>query len=428
MNKTPPPASETTAPPRRCGPRPLPLHIANATSHWMSAAASLPLFLMDGLHCHPDKRSAAANLRAKMGRQNMMALQQAVAVRAQKRLVDMMTGIRAYQKHPYRRTVTPPATALQSGTTRLLGYAPETASGVADRDKPVMIAVPSLINPSYVLDLMEDHSLMRYLATDGFAPYLVDWSHPGPLEQHFGLDDYIVQRLIPFIEEISRRHQRPVHLLGYCMGGNLALAAAQLMQEKGVLQSLTLIATPWDFHVDKNVQLKSFLGQMEKSQKLFAELGLVPMDIMQLFFFSLDPTLSDRKFRRFAQMNPEDPKTKIFVAIEDWANDGPPLALNLAYDCLIQWYRDNLPVQGKWQVAGQIILPANLKLPCHVITPKRDRIVPPASAKAILADLPAVQHTEAARGHVNMIAGAGADTILWPKITNYIKENFKKIL
>ncbi|WP_321395057.1 alpha/beta fold hydrolase [Emcibacter sp.] len=405
----------------RTGPRPLPLHVANATSSWMSAAASLPLFLMGGLHCHPAREQAARLLRDELQKENMILLQQTVMMQAQERLIQMMQGIEAYQSHPYCRQVTQPPVALESGTTRLLDYGSEQTA-----DGPVVIAVPSLINPSWILDLMEEHSLMRTLAAEGLRSYLVDWDAPGPLEKHFGLDDYIANRLVPMIREIARRHDRPVHLLGYCMGGNLSIAAAHILQGEGVLDSLTLIATPWDFHAERNVQLEGFLDIMEKSQNLFKDIGFVPMDIMQLFFFSLDPTLSDRKFRRFATLDPNDPKTEIFVAIEDWANEGAPLALNLAFDCLNRWYRDNLTHKGEWMVEGRAILPEEITLPCHVITPARDRIVPPASAKDILKHLPAATHTSAASGHVNMIAGYGADKILWPKIAKYIKYNYNK--
>ncbi|WP_417316798.1 alpha/beta fold hydrolase [Emcibacter sp.] len=406
---------------KRSGPRPLPLHVANATSEWTAAAASLPLFLMGGLHCHPKRRELAETLRAELAGQNMIALQQAVMLKAQARLMRMMQGIEAYQAHPYHRTVPEPPVALQSGSTRLLDFAPE-----ASTEAPVVIAVPSLVNPSWILDLMEDHSMMRTLAAEGLRPYLVDWDAPGPLEKHFGLDNYIANRLVPMIREIAERHEKPVHLLGYCMGGNLSIAAAHILRDEKVLESLTLGATPWDFHAQRNVQLEGFLGIMEKSRALFRDLGVVPMDVMQLFFFSLDPTLSDRKFRKFAGLDPQDPKTEIFVAVEDWANEGAPLALNLAFDCLNLWYRDNLPHKGEWKVEGIPVLPEEITLPCHVITPERDRIVPPASAKDILSHLPSAVHTTAASGHVNMIAGYGADKILWPKIVEYIKYNYKK--
>ena len=63
----------------------------------------------------------------------------------------------------------------QEGTTRLLDYAP--AGGM-----PVL-AVPSLVNRAYILDLAPDNSLMRYLAGLGLRPFLVDWDAPGEVER-----------------------------------------------------------------------------------------------------------------------------------------------------------------------------------------------------------------------------------------------------
>ncbi|NOZ43009.1 MAG: alpha/beta fold hydrolase, partial [Alphaproteobacteria bacterium] len=365
---------------------------------------------------HPALTGRAAALRKDMKRLDPEKLQLAVMAMAQSRLAHMLGGIRAYQHHPWRRKVPPVALFTRIGTTEVRDYGRDLPD-----DAPVMLAVPSLVNPAYILDLGPDHSLMRTLAAQGIHSLLLDWTTPGKAELAFGLEEYILRRLVPAIRELQRRHHKKIHLLGYCMGGNLSLAAAQILRSEDLLASLTLIATPWDFHAAQPAHLSALTAHFIALEAVTPCRNAIPMNIMQMFFFSLDPTLSDRKFRKFYHLDPDSPKARNFVAIEDWANDGAPLASKLARDCLINWYQQNQPGSNCWTVGGETIDPNRLTLPGHIITPGSDRIVPPASAQALLAKLPHFSHTTADGGHVTMIAGEQAKTTLWPKIASYLK-------
>ncbi len=46
------------------------------------------------------------------------------------------------------------------------------------------------------------------------------------------------------------------------------------------------------------------------------------------------------------------------MLLEDWLNDGAPLAGPTARECLVGWYGDNLPGTGKWVVGGKRIVPS----------------------------------------------------------------------
>lgn len=405
----------------RTGPHPLALHVANSTQNWMGAAVGFPLFQLGGMQIHPDLKRMADDLRKDIKGLDLEKLQVLVMQKAQSRLSDTLAGIKAYQHHPYQRQVPTVPLFHRIGTTEVRDY----GAGLP-AEAPVVIAIPSLINPAYILDLKEDHSFMRYLAEQNIHPYLLDWTAPGKEELGFGLENYILKRLIPLIRAVQRHHNKKIHLLGYCMGGNLSVAAAQILQSKNnmaedILESLTLIATPWDFHADQPCHLSSILKNFLNIEPLTRNTRAVPMNILQLFFFSLDPTLSDRKFRKFSCLDPESTQASHFVAIEDWANDGAPLSPMVTRDCLINWYQQNQPLRGCWRIAGQAIDPARLTLPGHIITPESDRIVPAASAKALQKKLPHFTHTKAQGGHVIMIAGKNAKTTLWHKIASYLK-------
>ena len=44
--------------------------------------------------------------------------------------------------------------------------------------RPVLV-VPSLVNRSYIMDLMENGSFLRFLASRGLRPLLIDWGDTG---------------------------------------------------------------------------------------------------------------------------------------------------------------------------------------------------------------------------------------------------------
>ena len=87
-----------------------------------------------------------------------------------------LRGVEAYRSHPYRRPPTEAPVLWEAGSTRLVDFAGAGA--------PVLV-IPSLINRYHVLDLLPEHSFVRYLRARGLRPLLVDWGEPGPTERDF---------------------------------------------------------------------------------------------------------------------------------------------------------------------------------------------------------------------------------------------------
>ena len=83
-----------------------------------------------------------------------------------------------------------------------------------------------------------------------------------------------------------------------------------------------------------------------------SEVAALPVELVQSLFFMLDPFLGQRKFVRFAGLDPTGAEARGFVALEDWINDGVPLPIAVARECFGSWYGDNAPGRGLWQVAG----------------------------------------------------------------------------
>ena len=393
----------------RQGPRPLPLHLASAATLWMSSRAALPLLSNGFLPWRPELAPAAGALRQSLAGVAAEDFAAAVDAELRARGDSFLTGLERYRRHPYRRDEAALPVLWQEGATRLLDYAP--AGGA-----PVLV-VPSLINRAYILDLAPDKSLLRFLVERGLRPLLLDWGKPGALERGFNLTDYIAGRLERAAVAVAALGA-PFAVLGYCMGGLLALALAERRAE--FVGALALLATPWDFHAERDGQAK-LLGEIaEPLARSFALLGEVPVDVLQLLFAALDPLLALRKFARFAALPAGSAEERDFVAVEDWLNDGVPLALPVARDCLAGWYGANAPGRGRWRIAGAAVRPERVAQPSLIVVPAQDRIVPPRTAAVLAERLPAAHSLAPPLGHIGMMVAREAPAAVWQPLADWL--------
>jgi polyhydroxyalkanoate synthase subunit PhaC len=387
----------------RLGPRPLPLHLASAAMLWLSSSAAWPLWRSGSLPLRAELDPRADALAQSLAGVAPEAFAAALDAELRHRGELFLSGLQRYRHHPYRRVLADPPTLWHEGGTRLLDYGPK--SGV-----PVLI-VPSLINRAYILDLSPGKSLLRFLADAGLRPLLVDWGRPGPAERRFALTDYIAGRLVRALEAAAAVVGAPLPVVGYCMGGLLALPLPQLRQP--LVSALALLATPWDFHAERAGQARLLGALAGPLTDAFAALGELPVDVLQSLFAALDPLLALRKFSRFATLAPGSVEEREFVAVEDWLNDGVPLALPVARDCLGGWYGENAPGRGVWEVGGAAVRPERVRVPALVVLPAQDRIVPPATAAALAAALPEAEVLRPPLGHIGMMVAREAPAVVW---------------
>ncbi|HET6158386.1 MAG TPA: alpha/beta fold hydrolase [Dongiaceae bacterium] len=340
------------------------------------------------------------------------ALVNALTIEGHRRFGRFLDGVMGYRRYPGARPASDRPVLWREGTTLLRDY-----RRGSDAAAPRLLVVPSLINRYYILDLEPDSSFLADLAGRGYAPFVVDWDAPGADEQGFDLTRYIAGRLEGALEAVKRQPGGPIVVIGYCMGGNLALALA-LRRQKDVA-ALACLATPWDFHADGETQSR-LIGAIGRSMDpLFQALGEMPVDVLQGFFASLDPLSILAKFRRFADM--EGDQARKFVALEDWLNDGVGLAAPVARECLTQWYGENSTDRGEWRIAGKPVKPEELDLPALAMVPSADRIVPPRSALALAERLPHCETTIPAAGHIGMMVGSSARAKVWDPLDAWLR-------
>src|SRR5581483_3579400 len=410
--------------PLRLGPRPLPQHLSLAAATWLNSAAILPALRLVSGNWEQGPQSQGQNAQRESLRQKWAGLFQeaertdpaalAVALQAEglKRLDQCLAGIEGYRHHPRHRTVPEAPVLWSQGTTKLRDY--RTSQ---NKTAPRLLVIPSLVNRYYILDLETDASFLRWSAAQGMAPFVIDWGAPGDAERGFDFADYIL-RLERALEAVAKEPGGPIFAIGYCMGGNLALALA--LRRQAELAGLILLATPWDFHAenkDHALMLAEIGRGLEPVLQLFGEL---PVDLLQVFFSGFDPFQVLRKFQGFGTLDPASPGAHKFVALEDWLNDGTAVAASIARECLIGWYGENRTARNQWLVGGEPVDPSKFVRPALSLIPAGDRIVPPKSSLALADALPKSDRLLPTAGHIGMMAGRGALPLVWEPLKKWM--------
>ena len=310
------------------------------------------------------------------------------------RMKTALAGLRRYQEAERD----PPPTAMPA-IAETHGAVLRDYGG----DGPPVLFIPSLINPPSVLD-MGERSLLRWLAAQGGRVLLLDWGWPGPDRRAMSVAGHVEEIALPLMRGIGE----PVDLVGYCLGGTMALAAAQL----GPARSVATIAAPWHFNGFPEDSRDKLAGLWAGAEPAATALGVLPMEVLQSVFWSLDPARTIAKFEDFATLEGEAART--FVRLEDWANDGPPVAGAAAREMFEGLFQGDLPGTGRWRVGGEIVAPESLAIPFLNIVSTIDRIVPHATAPR------AGERLDLALGHVGMVVGSRGREMLWEPLAAWL--------
>jgi polyhydroxyalkanoate synthase len=311
---------------------------------------------------------------------------------APERMARALEGLRRYQEAERTPPPPPPPAIAERLGASLRDYG---GAGV-----PALI-VPSLINPPSILDLSEERSLLRWLARRGkVRPLLLDWGGDVQARRDLSVAGHVEAVLLPLLDELGER----AALVGYCLGGTMALGAAARTEVRGV----ATLAAPWHFTAFPDEARRGLAALWAGAEATTERLGCLPMEVLQSAFWALDPARTVGKFEAFADMAGE--KAGAFVTLEDWANDGPPLPAAAARELFEDLFEGDSTGRGRWLAADPRALPC----PLLEVVSTVDRIVPAASAAA------AGERIDLALGHVGMVVGGRAREALWEPLEAWL--------
>ncbi|RLK55221.1 polyhydroxyalkanoate synthase [Actinokineospora cianjurensis] len=313
-----------------------------------------------------------------------------------------------------------PRTLLDQGRARsVFGY--HRVVGVRPVGEPVLL-VPPLAVPDSCFDLRRGCSLVEHLVTSGRPTYGVGYGEIGFGDRDLGLEHW-VEDVLPSAVRTVHEHSggRPVHLVGWCLGGILAVLTAARVGA-GPIASLTAVASPFDFSAIPLLwpvrPLDTLTGQTA-FPALYRTLGGVPAPLVRRAFqisaldkhltkpFAIAANLADRDY--LAQIEAVDRFTAAMVAY-------PGRAVAQIYH---RFFRANALATGSITLGGTRVDLTGVTQPTLVIAGREDVIAPPLAARALVDLLPNATFSTAPGGHLGVLTGRAARGSTWPLVDRF---------
>ena len=316
---------------------------------------------------------------------------------------------------------TPKDVVWQRGRTRLYHYRPMAERAVAS---PVLM-VHSLISRPYILDLIPGGSFTEFLLKQGFDVYMLDWGTPTEADRNLRLEDYVLKFIPAAVRDIARESPSGrILLLGYCMGGLLAVLYAAL-HPRAPLDAVACLTTPVDF---SKMGLFSVWADRRyfDVDALVDRLGNVPAEFIRESFAMLKPAsrFSPVQYIGLWQNILNDRYVEQYRAFNKWTNEHIPFPGECFRQTVKELQWENKLIKGELVLGGKRVDLGAIKWPFLHVMGARDHIVPPESGKP-LVELVGSKDKEQILlngGHVGIVAGRGAVRDLWPRVAGWLAQ------
>ncbi len=283
----------------------------------------------------------------------------------------------------------------------------------------VFLVVPSLFNSPEILFLNQAQSLIAQLQEIG-GVYLVNWLEI--TNPDFSLDDY-AKEITHALKLLNKRYQKPVEVIGHCIGGNLALAAT--ISNQHLLNTLTLLTTPWDFsHFSTAAQIYQAIN-LHSSVK---ELQFIPPIYVQILFFLLElfnqyslgankidyanltPSFIVKAAKYFSLKTAQE--KELFLLVENWLMSGLPLPSKAYFQIINDILLKNTQTKIQWKIGNMTICPTLFYKPVCQILAKNDKIATRSSILALHKQLKSSKLIELDGGHISYLINKELSTLI----------------
>jgi polyhydroxyalkanoate synthase len=308
---------------------------------------------------------------------------------------------------------TPSTLVWRRGRTTLsrLGTRPGPAGGDA------VLFVHSVVTRPWILDLLPDRSVMGAVVDAGYDVYLLDWGDPGFQHAGQGITEH-TRLLAEAVGAVAAQSETGrVHVVGYCMGATLALAAVGAWGP-GPVASLVLVAPPYDTEVPGGTAAALRMPALMPVLALDGD-GCVPGAYVREAFHVLR---RDELKAAWARLRRRRDKgfQRVAAAMTRWAWEQRAIPGALWFD-LVDLFRGNTLLRGTLRVGDDDVRLDRVTIPTLIVVTDRDHIVPIASSLALTRVIPHAEVVRSPAGHVSMLMGHESRAVTVPALLRWLR-------
>jgi len=289
------------------------------------------------------------------------------------------------------------------------------------RGGPPLVLVHSLVNRSYIFDLVPGNSMVEVLLARGLDVYLVEWGVPDAADAGNTLETYCDDHL-PEIVRFAADHSAAdaVNVLGYCFGGVLALLYAAGHTDDPI-GSLIALATPID-STKMPRQLRIERGGTFDPAIVIDETGNVPGSAIGNAMRSLRPTAELSSTVNLVANLWNDEYVAAHNAIDTWTGDQIPFAGAAFRQTAALLGADNGFMNDALELGGRALSLGDITVPFLNVFGRKDHIVPTEATRPLSGLLGSddVTDLELDAGHVGLFIGRGAHRHGVPAMIDWI--------
>ena len=280
---------------------------------------------------------------------------------------------------------TPRECVHEQGRLRLYRYhQPEGGEAPAVADAPPVLIVYSVINKTYILDLLPGFSFVEHLLQQGLDVYLIDWGETEPGDRETTLDSYIDPGIRGCVQAIcARTGAEQVSLFGHCIGGNLALMYASLFPDD--VASIVTLTTPI-MAAEGGVVALWTDRDVFPVDAIVESYGHMPAKLIRYTFMAIKPYYEVMKFKMFLENLGNEAVMDLFMPVDRWANENVDIPGEVFRKFVTEVFHDARFARGETRINGRKVDLGAITCPLLNLAATKDWIVPPESA-AILGEL-----------------------------------------
>lgn len=299
-----------------------------------------------------------------------------------------------------------------------------------DPDALPTLIVPPLAASAVSFDLRRGCSLVEHLLDLGRPVYLVDYGDVSSLhDSDLGLE-YWIDEVLPFAIRTASQDagDRPVQLVGWCLGGILAMFTDAAHPDLPIA-SVATVASPFDFRAVRAlepIRLMERVTDGAVTTSLVRVLGGVPGRANGLIFKWLSP---DKQLKKPLTLLKNRNRPEVLAQIEavdavmDTMEAYPGRSIAQIYHTFV---RTNHLSDGHMTLrGGRVVELADVRVPVLSIAGKGDLFFAPPESVYRLGELlpnsPHVRLETAPGGHLGVLTGTRARTTTWRYFEEFLK-------